>query len=366
MATKIDYLCLQATRQGQASHAHVHEIIRGLEKRGWEVTLFEPNYAQNSLPPSIMRKFCQYILVQLRLWCRSTPGRLLYVRYHPAALVTALWAKIRGIPVVQEVNGPYDELALFLPWGRTFRRSLEWTMRLPLVLASSVIVVTPGLRQWVLAKSLNSDVCVIPNAANTDLFHPGARLHFEVPKPFVVFYGALAAWQGIDTIIAALREPDWPSNLNLVIAGDGVERPKVEHAGRNDKRVVYLGSIPYSEVPGLIGSSIASLIPKNNAGGHLAVGLSPLKLYESLACGTPVIVTDISGPRDIVRKHGCGLVVPLEDPGALAKAVAWMRDNPEQREVMGNRGRRVILAKHTWDCRAALTSEVLAQVSIKG
>lgn len=50
---RMAYLCLQATREGQASYAHVHEIIKGLEHRGWEVQLFEPVYGQGK-PPGIV------------------------------------------------------------------------------------------------------------------------------------------------------------------------------------------------------------------------------------------------------------------------------------------------------------------------
>ena len=90
-------------------------------------------------------------------------------------------------------------------------------------------------------------------------------------------------------------------------------------------------------------------------------GLSPQKLYEMLACGLPVIVTDFPDQADLVRSLDAGLVVPPDDPAALARAVAELRAIPLAREKM-MKVAAVIKAEHSWDVRVAEIEKVLARV----
>ena len=227
---RLAYLCLQATREGQASHAHVHEIIKGLRKRGWAVDLFEPAYAGLAPAPDPVWRVLEFVRVQLALWGRKKTD-VLYVRLHFAGWPTALLARLRDIRVVQEVNGPYEDLFIAWPWTRRLAGLFCWLMRSQLRWADAVVAVTPQLAEWAKAQGARS-VYVIPNGANTEMFRPDAEPDsaLKLPRTYVVFFGALAPWQGIDTMLAAVQDPSWPQEVQLVIVGDGVERTKVEAA----------------------------------------------------------------------------------------------------------------------------------------
>ena len=84
-----------------------------------------------------------------------------------------------------------------------------------------------------------------------------------------------------------------------------------------------------------------------------------LKLFESMAAGVPVVVTDYPGMRDVIRQVRAVLVIPPQDPPALAAAVAkivrW--DN-----APGIRGRQWVLSGHSWDARAPETDRELRRV----
>ena len=84
-----------------------------------------------------------------------------------------------------------------------------------------------------------------------------------------------------------------------------------------------------------------------------------MKLFESLAAGTPVIASDLPFQADLVRGSGVGLVIPPSDPGALARAAAALLAEPEQARAMGARGRALVVGEHSWDRRAADTLSFL-------
>jgi glycosyltransferase involved in cell wall biosynthesis len=305
-------------------------------------------------------RLAYFLWTQLKLLISPKPD-VIYVRTHFASWPTAFFARLRGIPMVQEVNGPYKDLFIAYPITQRLARLFELLVRLQLRWANAIIAVTPRLAEWARRESGNSPVWVIPNGVNTELFNPDAPLMVSVPDTFVVFFGALAPWQGIDTMLAAVERPEWPLDVKLVIVGDGVERPKVEVAACKGK-VVYLGTVPYAQVPGIVARSIAGLSPQGPGGGRSKMGLYPLKVFETLGCGVPVIVTDFPGQADLVKEGKCGLVIPPEDPRALAQAVAYLYSNPEERMAMGRQGRKLVEREHSWDQRAEQVDSVLRSV----
>jgi len=360
---KVIYLCLQATRQGQASYAHVNEIIKGLRKRKWHVELFEPSYAKKDIMPGPLIRILEFLIVQAKLWSKIKKKDIIYIRFHIAAFPSALLSKLLNIPVIQELNGPYEDLFIAWGWTRNFAFIFKRLMRIQLKWADAIIVVTPQLKRWVLNEvGCNKVVFVVPNGANIELFIPNAICRYKLPKSYVVFFGALAPWQGIDTLVKSINCPSWPEELHLVIIGDGVKRSLVEETVKINKKIIYLGRLPYPKIPGIVAHSIAGLSPKNNLGSRSDTGLYPLKVFETLACGVPVIVTDFPGQADLVRKYRCGLVIPSDEPDALAEAVAYLYSNCSEREEMGKRGRKIIEREHSWDKRSADTEIVLSEV----
>ena len=227
--------------------------------------------------------------------------------------------------------------------------------------ADAIVVVTPGLEAYLRAETgRERGYHVIGNGANVDVFRPVADAGQADRPPYVVFVGALASWQGIDTILRAAHATGWPSGVDLVVAGDGVEREQVIMAAREDPRIRWLGSIPYEDAAALVAESLAALVPMADV-PRSRHGLSPLKLFEAMACGVPVVASDLPGLGDLVRQHDCGVTFRAGDADELAGAVGRLaRDRGEARE-MGLRGRAAASARYSWDARAGQTEQVLLQ-----
>lgn len=218
------------------------------------------------------------------------------------------------------------------------------------------------LGRWLRSEGCTNPIEVVPNGANLDYFNPGLSKRTGLPARYVVFFGGFARWQGITTMLDAMQHPSWPSDVFLVIVGDGQMRPEVEQAAHKTPRLQYLGRLPYREVGAVVAGAAASLVPKIRDNDRNETGLFPVKLFEIMACGVPAIVSDYPGQADLVRRGRCGLVVPPGDAAALAAAVGELAANPDTARAMGQRGYELVLHEHSWDARALQTARVIEQV----
>ena len=287
---------------------------------------------------------------------------VLYVRAHPTGALISVAASLLRVPTVLEINAPPTELKDSFPWLKPFLGLLVLNSRMMWKRADALVVVTPEMGKWLEAHGIERPYVVVPNGADTEFFHPdaGSEDHgLSLPDNYVVFFGAFAAWQGIPTMLEAANLPEWPDNVRLLLAGDGALRESVKQAAAANDRIHYLGHLPHREIPALVANSIAALSLKNPSKQNRSVGMSPLKVYEALACATPVVVTDLPGQREVVQENSCGIVIPPEDPQALARAVSYLASHERERELMGARGRSTIENEHSWKTRAEATSQLL-------
>lgn len=363
---RIAYLSLQAVVEGQDSWAAVLEVIRGMREAGWTVDEFFVSYPKGKRPSPLARIAAMW-RVQRRLVRHLADYEAVYIRAHALAAYAARAAHRRRAAVVQEVNGSYEDLFIAWPVTRYARWFFIALSRWQYRHADAVISVTPQLAAWVTAEVGRLDSDVSPNGANVDAFFPDAPRRPGLPERYVVFFGQFAPWQGIRIMLEAMADPEWPLDLPLVIVGDGALRPLVEEAAARDSRVLYLGRLPYREVAGVVAGALVSLVPAFDP-ARAVTGLSPLKVYESMACGVAVMVSDTAGQADVVIEEKCGLVVKPGDAGAVAKAVAQIVADPEAAAEMGRRGRDAVVARHSWAVRARERLAILerAMATAKG
>jgi glycosyltransferase involved in cell wall biosynthesis len=358
---RIAYLCLQATTEGQASHAHVHEIIAGLRALGYQVDLVEPGYV-GGVAPSALGRLIEFARVQRALIRQLRRYDVLYVRAHPLALPTARAARRRGIPVIQECNGPYSDFTQAWPVARPIAWLLAAMARAQYRAARAVIAVTDQLAEWLRRETGEASVSVVNNGANVDLFRPDQPKPRGLPPRYAVFFGALQPWQGVRTILDAVIDPSWPEGLPVVFAGDGLLADEVREAAlHTPEKVVFLGTLPYRDLPAVVANATAS-IAMFSAKYRTASGVSPLKVYESMAAGIPIVAANLPGLAEVVTESGCGVLVDPEAPTSLARAVAQVAADPAAAAEMGRRGREAAVRMHSWGARARQTAEVIDHV----
>ncbi len=356
---KVAYLSLQAVVEGQDSWAAVCEVIWEWEEAGWSVDRWFPQYQGDGIPSGLdrlkeMRRLQRELIEHLDAY------DVLYVRNHPMAFLASKAAAARGIPVIQECNGTYEDLYVAWPITRFAKPVFAHLQRTQYAHADLVFCGTEPQRKWLGKETGRTDIVVSPNGANDVLFSPDAPRRAGLPDAFAVYFGQFAAWQGIRQLIEARRLPQWPEEVKLVFVGHGVDRPLVEAAVAEDPdKFEFLGRLPYAELPGVIAHSIASFASHFNPDRD-EMGFSALKTYESMACGVPVIGADNPGVGDVIRQYDCGITVEPGNAAQMADALAALYADREAARVMGANGRDAIVRECSWRARARQRRETVA------
>jgi len=237
--------------------------------------------------------------------------------------------------------------------------------------ADAVIAVTNGIKRDLIRHGVDeAKIWVIGNGANTDLFRPlnqsivKTELGLDDATKYVCFVGNLAPWQGVEYLIksAPLILKELP-NTNFLIVGDGMMKEKlvelVQKKGVSDK-FIFTGTVPYEEVPKYINASdLCVHLPFGKRNEN--VGASSLKLFEYMACGKPVITSDVSGiPKEIERVNA-GILISC-NLQEIVNSIIKLLKKKKLREEMGKNCRKSVVENHSWEIVAEKVAEVCENV----
>jgi glycosyltransferase involved in cell wall biosynthesis len=225
--------------------------------------------------------------------------------------------------------------------------------------ANLVIVSAPPLVEHVRRRGARN-VALLPNVADVDHFRGARELEdppelAEIPHPRLVFAGAVAAKKLDLDLLAGLarRRPDW----SLVMVGPAGEGdPRGDLAALAEAPNIHLvGAKPFGELPAWLGAGDVGLIPY--AANPYTAAVFPMKVYEYLAAGLPVVSTPLPALREV---GGIAFARTAEE---FARAVedALRAETPERRSE------RVALAEaHSWDRRVEEIGRIVRDAESAG
>ena len=217
-----------------------------------------------------------------------------------------------------------------------------------------------------------SRILEIEWGADTVRFHPGAT----GPLPFTrdphrtlcVFAGAFRAWHGVAHFAAALArlQQAGDTRFGAVFIGDGPERARVFDIAGRLPGVTFTGAVPHSLLPACLAAADIGVAPFDpSAHGSLSLGFywSPLKIFEYMASGLPVVAPALPRLTALVKDGREGVLYDPADPAGIETALAALA-NAERRGTMGAAARERAARHYGWDthCR---TLEVRLRALIK-
>lgn len=374
----------------KGASAHVTELTRALGANGAEVRIvaarLREDVAESALPAPVidvggqrsMRQVRQVLFADARtektktaageafgLFLNQSVGKALerlhkewgidavYERYSLWGHAAATFARSNGIPYLLEVNAPLrDEQRRYRSLENApVAASIESYV---FAAADRVLVPSSALIPYVTAHGARSAaVHVTPNAADPDRFYPeGGKVTAHDPEKseFVVgFSGSLKPWHGIDHLLRAFRRLHRSRpQYRLLIVGDGPMRAELERdVRRNGLRmaVTFTGAVEIDDVAANLRRMDVAVAPYPRLPGFY---FSPLKLFEYMAAGVPIVASDIGQISEVLEHRRTAL---LHRPGAvieLAASIEELRRKPELARKLGQQARLLARRRFTW------------------
>ncbi len=299
----------------------------------------------------------------------STPADFVYERYslwHTAGLARA---RELDVPFILEVNSPLPEEA------RRYR-TLEHEARADGVAellceeADGIVCVSAEVAAWVSKlRGGSENVWIIPNGVDAERFAPrrGSRPAALPARnvPLIAFAGSFRPWHGLDDHVEAFAQLPAASHYgpHLVCVGDGPEREALKRKFAMlgvASRVHLPGRVPHADVPVWIGGADAAVAPYPAVEGFY---FSPLKIYEFMALGLPIVASAIGQVRDIVPDGERGFLYPPGNAAALAATISRVITDHAEAERRAENARAWVLEHATWNVRVREILERIAALS---
>ncbi len=291
-----------------------------------------------------------FLALALMILLATRPGAVLTREIHLAFLGGRMLRKM-GIRVVAELHN-------FPQTGRG-----ERIYRAALARVDGLAVISRGLAQRFRETGLApARTEVLPDAVSELFFRdlgPREKLRSSLglPRkgPLVLYCGGLYwAWKGVAELIRAQAGSGERADL-AIVGGSPVAGPVDKLKGLvrelGLKKVVFVGWAPPAQIPAYLQAADILVLPNSAAAEISRVYTSPLKLFEYLASGRPVIASDLPSLREVLDENNA-LLVPPDDPQALGRALVRLADDPALGERLARKGRETA-RRYTWTARAA-------------
>lgn len=278
-------------------------------------------------------------------------GGDLYHIHDPEVLMVGLVLRAAGKRVVYDIREDCPKTVLYKHYiPKPIRKPVMWIVeRVENAAArgmSGLITATPTIASRF--RPMHSNVAVVNNYPILDEFAPPTDREWGSRDAAVTYIGGISEPRGIREMLAAMDLLPRALGAKLELAGwffepglhdELVATPQWQH-------VQWRGKLDRSGIASLLNRVQVGLVvlhPEQNF-----IVSHPIKLFEYMAAGIPVIASDFPLWRSIIQEAGCGLLVDPFDTRALASAIERLMTNRDEAEVMGRRGRKTIEERLNW------------------
>lgn len=292
-----------------------------------------------------------------------------------SALVGLALGRHFGIPVVYEVRGFFESLwtadTAWSEQSEIYLRRRDTENRCMLE-ADAVVTLSESMREEIVHRGIPADrVHVVPNGVDVDAFQPrerSAALSARLALTGAFTFGYVSNLdhfrEGQETLIeAAVELRRRGVRAAALIVGAGQRRAELERRAEQlqaGDAVIFTGRVPHDEVLDYYALLDAFVIPRVDE--RAARLVTPLKPFEAMAAGIPLVTSDLPALREITGDGNRGRYFPAGDASGLADVLAELQADPDGRAAMARRAREWVVAERQWSANGRRYAELYAQI----
>ncbi len=274
----------------------------------------------------------------------------IYHFHDPELLLAGLLLKMLGKRVIYDVHEDLPRQMLTKYWIPAWSRRLlscivERLENFAARWMDGVVAVTPTI-----ARRFNPRKTVIVcNYPRLEDFASSEVSSYSDRPANVAYVGGISRERGSVEMIQAMSFLPKEKNVRLKLGGS-VDPPKLENELKSlsgFENTDLLGFLSQRSVSRLLAEVRVGLVVLHPT--HNYVDAFPVKLFEYMAAGLPVVASDFPLWKEIVGSSSCGLLVDPMDPRAIADAIQWLLTHPEEAEKMGEQGRKAAFTRYNWE-----------------
>jgi glycosyltransferase involved in cell wall biosynthesis len=276
----------------------------------------------------------------------------IYHFHDPELIPVALLLRLHGKKVIYDIHEDLPRTISYKPYipksmGGIVSRTVESIEEWAAGRFSALVAATPAIGKRF--RSVNENVTVLNNFPRMEEIESSIGPSHRNREASLLYVGMrITKARGAEEMVRAigLLPENLQARLKLVGNWDSPDLPAVLSTIPGWDRVDFVGPLGRTEVAGELQKAYAGLVILHPEPNYVAS--QPVKLFEYMCAGIPVIVSDFPVCREIVAQARCGILVNPLDPAEIASAMEFLLTHPEEAEEMGRRGFQAILERYNW------------------
>ncbi len=364
-------VCILSSARPATEHRMLSKEGASLVRAGYSVTIVAPHPHDEVISgiaikavPKFPSRFSRMVRNTWYVYREALRQRAQVYHFHNTELIPVGWLlKFQGKRVLYDVreDTPADlRDSFWIPrWMRpVVAFGVDLAEKMSGRIFDGIVAATPHIGE----RFPCSKTVVVQNFPLLDEFLPMSYPYLKRP-PMVLYFGTITPVRGLLELIDAMGLLPETLEARLALGGE-FEPPELEQIAREKpgwKRTDFAGWQTRRGLLDLLTKARIGVVPFLPVANN--IDAQPIKLFEYMLAGLPVVVSNLRRLAEIVREVRCGILVEPGQPQAMAEAIQWLLEHPVDAYTMGERGRKAILQSYNWNSQAQLLLQLYHRVT---
>jgi glycosyltransferase involved in cell wall biosynthesis len=295
---------------------------------------------------------------------------LLYLQHHDFHYGLDLLKKKTNIPILLQIDS--IEQWVKQNWGGKlyFKNMINWCEEIEVQAADAILVISETVKNQLteLYDIDQNKIFISPSGVDTDKFNPSikgedirAKYGLSNTDYVIGYSGLFNLYHGIDTLVKSIPTiVNEIKNVKFLLIGDGQLRPEIDNfveKNHLEHLVTITGLVPYKDVPQHL-AACDILVSPFNSSANTTFFNSPIKTFEYMAMGKPIVTTNIGELKSICIDSENSIVMDEGSFDSLAQSILRLKQNDELRTKISQNARDFVVKNFSWSNKYDLIMEV--------